>query len=150
MRARILVRPWFAMALIAGCLIATGLPVWAQSSGTGALTGTVTDPSGATVPNVTVTLTNNATGQVRTIVTGSDGTYRFPLIQPGAYNVKFSAGGFKTDEVASVTVNVAETPVLNQTLQVGQQTEAVEVQAEAAILQTADSTLGTVVDGSKI
>ena len=124
--------------------------LFAQSAGTGALTGTVMDPSSAVVPNVTVTLTNNETGQVRTVTTGADGTYRFSLIQPGTYKVRFSAMGFKVAEVPSVTVNVAETPVLNQSLSVGQQSEAIEVQAEAAALQTADSTLGRVVDSATL
>ena len=122
----------------------------AQSSGTGALTGTVTDPSGALVTNVTVTLTNNDTGQVRTLTTGADGTYRFALIPPGPYKVRFSAAGFKVEEVPSVTVNVAETPVLNRSLQLGTQSESVVVEAQAALLQTADSTLGTVITGNTI
>ncbi len=122
----------------------------AQSSGTGALTGTLTDPSGALVPNVAVTLTNVDTGQVRTQTTGADGSYRFALIPPGKYNVRFSAAGFKVEEVPSITVNVAETPVLNRSLEVGQQSESVTVEAQAALLQTADSTLGTVITGTTI
>ena len=51
----------------------------AQSAGTGALTGTVTDPTGAVVPNVTVTLTSADTNQTRTATTGADGTYKFTL-----------------------------------------------------------------------
>ncbi len=127
-----------------------GLALWGQSSGTGALTGTVTDPSGAVVPHVAVTLTNSATGQVRRATAEADGAYRFALIPPGTYQVKFTAPGFKTAEVAAVTVNVSETSVLNQSLQVGPQSEAIEVEADAALLQTAHSTLGTVVDGRKI
>ncbi len=64
--------------------------------------------------------------------------------------MRFSATGFKVAEVPAVTVNVAETPVLNEALTVGQQSEAIEVQAEAAILQTADSTLGRVVDSATL
>ena len=129
--------------LIIAALLSPSL--MAQSAGTGALTGTVTDPSGAAVPNLTVTLTSTDTGQVRTGVTGADGVYRFALLPPGTYKVRFSATGFKISEVPSVTVNVTETPVLNRTLEVGGQTETVLVQGEAALLQTADSTLGTVV-----
>jgi hypothetical protein len=136
--------------LIAATLLMLASSLFAQSSGTGALTGIVTDPSGASVPNVTVTLTNTDTNQARTAVTGTDGAYRFSLIPPGTYKVTFSAMGFKTSEVPSVTVNVSETPVVNRALEVGAQAESVLVQAEAAVLQTADSTLGTVVDGSKI
>src|SRR6516162_7192077 len=109
---------YFIVSLLAAWLGLMGVtPLSAQSSGTGALTGTVTDPSAAVVPNVSVNLTNNDTGQVRTVVTGTDGTYRFALIPPGAYKVRFTAAGFKIAEVPSVTVNVAETPVLNQALE---------------------------------
>src|ERR1700730_5986616 len=62
--------------------------LFGQSAGTGALTGTVTDPSGASAPNVTVTLTSLETNQVRTTTTGTDGSYRFSLLPPGTYRVK--------------------------------------------------------------
>src|SRR5271155_2241170 len=91
-----------ALALIA--LMALCVPtLLAQSSGTSGLTGTVTDPSGAAVPNVSVTLTSNGTGQVRTGTTGTDGAYKFSLLPPGNYKIRFAANGFKTSEVASFT-----------------------------------------------
>lgn len=116
-----------------------------QSAGTGALTGTVRDPTGAVVPNATVTLTSTDTNQVRSSVTGADGNYKFSLLQPGTYRVRFVAVGFKSAEVPSVTVNVTETPVLDRTLELGAQSEQVTVQAEVGALQTANSTLGTTV-----
>src|SRR5580658_10882113 len=90
-----------------------------QSAGTGALTGTVSDPSGAVIPNVTVILTSTDTNQSRTANTGADGIYKFALLPPGTYRVRFSAVGFKTEEVSAVNVNVTETPVLDRALQVG-------------------------------
>jgi hypothetical protein len=117
----------------------------AQSAGTGALAGAVTDASGATIPNVTVTVTNTETNQARTATTGADGAYKFTLLPPGTYRVRFSAVGFKTAEVPSVVVNVTETPVLDRSLEVGAQTEQVTVEATTETVQTASSTLGTVV-----
>ncbi|PYU29181.1 MAG: hypothetical protein DMG31_18295 [Acidobacteria bacterium] len=59
----------------------------AQTPGTGALTGTVKDPSGAVIPNATVTATSVDTGQTRTTMTGGDGVYHFSLLSPGNYRV---------------------------------------------------------------
>src|SRR5579862_97874 len=99
-------------AALCACLCVPSLT--AQSAGTSALAGTVTDPTGAAIPNATVTITNNGTGQTRTATTGADGTYRFTLLPPGTYKVTFAANGFKTAEVASETLNVTETPQLDR------------------------------------
>ena len=114
-------RPIFSclIALLVVCVPA----VVAQTADTAALTGTVTDPTGAVISTATVTLTNVDTNQTRSANTSGDGTYKFTLIPPGRYRLKFSASGFKTAEVGPVTLNVTETPVLNETLEVGQQTE---------------------------
>ncbi|MGA3292899.1 MAG: carboxypeptidase-like regulatory domain-containing protein [Candidatus Acidiferrales bacterium] len=122
----------------------------AQSAGTGAITGTITDPSGKSVPGVTVTLTSLGTGQSRTAITGSDGVYKFSLLPPGNYSVKFGAAGFKTSTVPSVTVNVTETATVDQALEVGAVSESVTVEANIETLQTQSSTLGTTVSGSQI
>lgn len=78
-------------ALLVIALVALTPSLLAQSAGTAALTGTVTDPSGAVVPNVAVTLTSTDTNQVRTATTGADGTYRFTLLPPGTYRIRFGA-----------------------------------------------------------
>src|SRR5579863_9263399 len=132
---------WLVPAL--SMVLAASLP--AQSAGTGALTGTVSDPSGGVVPGASVVLVNRETNQTRSATTGSDGSYKFALLPPGNYSVRFSAAGFKTSEVDAVTVNVTETPVLDRTLEVGAQTEQVTVEATTELLQTATSTLGTTV-----
>jgi len=132
-------------------LLALWVPaLMAQSSGTSGLVGVIKDPSGASIPNVTVTLTSNSTAQVRTTTTGADGGYRFVLLPPGDYKVKFAASGFKTAEVESVNLNVTETPSLDRTLDVGAQSEEVTVSTTAEVLQTQTSTLGTVVGSQAI
>ena len=125
----------FSFLLAASVFVLFAPSLLAQSAGTGALTGAVTDPTSAVVPNVTVTLTNTDTNQARVAVTAADGSYKFSLLQPGTYRVRFSAVGFKTAEVPLVTVNVTETPVLDQSLELGTQSERVTVEAQAARLQ---------------
>jgi hypothetical protein len=130
-------------------LLATAL-LSAQTAGTGAVTGTVTDSSGAVIPNATVTATQTETGQERTATTSADGTYRFSLLPPGTYKVTFTASGFKPIEVSGFNVNVTEAPVLNRSLEVGAQTDQVTVQSEVETVQTNTSTLGTVVGSQSV
>ena len=122
----------------------------AQTGNTGGLTGTVQDPTGAVISNVTVLLTNSATNQVRTVNTGADGIYRFNLLEPGSYRVRFSATGFKTTEVSAAEITVTETAVLDRIMEVGAQSDQVTVEASTETIQTANSTLGTTVTGSRI
>jgi len=141
-------KPLFSRAgvvLTIALLIAFAPAALAQSAGTAGLSGTVTDASGAAVPNVAVTLTNSDTNQARTTTTGTDGVYKFSLIPPGTYKIHFAATGFKAAEVSGITLNVTEAPILDRTLEIGQQTEQVTVEATAGLLQSASSTLGTTV-----
>ncbi len=138
----------FLTLLFAALLCAPYL--FSQTAATGALTGTVKDSSGAVVPNATVTVTSIGTGQSRTATTDAQGTYNFGLLAPGDYKLKFEATGFSTFEVGSVTIVVTETAVLDQTLQIGAQTQQVEVHGETEAVQTATSTLGTVVGSQAV
>ncbi len=131
-------------------LIVLSFNVFSQTSGTGALTGTVTDPSGASVANATVTVTSLATGQARTATTGADGSYKFGLLPPGNYRLRYEASGFKTVEVPSATVTVTETATLDRKLEVGAQTQEVTVQAETEAIQTTSSAMGSVVAGENV
>ena len=117
-------------------LLTVGVPLPAQTSGTGALTGTVTDSSGAAIPGAVVTATDVGTGQSRTAATDATGNYDFSLLPAGVYRVTFSAQGFKTVEVRSVSVNVTEVPVLNQNLAVGSKSERITVSAAAETSST--------------
>jgi len=122
----------------------------AQSASTGSLSGIITDPSGAVIPKAEVTATNLANAQLRTSTTGTDGAYRFSLLPPGKYKVKVSMAGFKTAEFPSVTINVTETAVLDSRLEVGAPNETFTVEAGAETLQTATSTLGTLINNQEI
>ena len=125
-------------------------PVMAQTGATGALTGTVTDPTGAVVRDAKVTVTNADTGQARTATTGADGAYSLNLLPPGTYKVRFEATGFQATEIPAARVNVTETAVLDQALQVGAATQTVTVESAVETVQTTSSTLGTVANATTI
>jgi Carboxypeptidase regulatory-like domain len=137
-------RRGIVLLILTGLLVAWNPSLLAQTAGTGALTGTVTDPSGAVVPNATVTATSLDTGQARMATTGADGTYSISLLPPGNYRVRFEAAGFKPVEIPSATVTVTETAVLSRALEVGAQEQTVTVASEVETIQTASSALGTV------
>ena len=122
----------------------------AQSPSTGALTGTIKDTTGAVVPNATVTATSAATGQVRTTNTGGDGTYTLGLLPPGTYRLKFEAAGFKSIENPAVTVTVTQTGTLDQTLEVGSQTQEVTIQGNVETIQTANASVGSTIAGQTV
>jgi len=143
----------YAFVCVLGFLflvVATATNLHAQSATTGALTGTVTDPSGASIAGASVTATNLGTGQTRDTTTDSGGLYKLSLLPPGNYSVKFSASGFKTSEVPSITVNVTETPVLNRQLEIGAQTQQVTVESEVETIQAQNATIGGLVSGETV
>jgi hypothetical protein len=130
----------FAMAAV----IALGVPAYAQID-SGSLTGTVTDPSGAIVPEATVTITNADTGTSRTTVSNQAGSYSVPSLPPGKYNVSVSKAGFSTAQQSGLTLQVAQVATVDITLQVGNVSEKVVVSSTASALSTTDASLGTVI-----
>src|SRR5437660_201704 len=144
-------RRWRVELLLFVCLVIMSAPaLLAQTAGTGALTGRLTDPSGAVVPGVTVTATSVDTGQTRTTTSGEDGTYKINLLPPGNYRVRFEIAGFRAVEVPSAKVSVTETAVLDGTLELGAQADAVRVESDVEAIQTASSALGTVATATTV
>ncbi|HYL37616.1 MAG TPA: carboxypeptidase-like regulatory domain-containing protein [Bryobacteraceae bacterium] len=125
------------------CLLA--VPLGAQTAGTGALSVTVIDPTGAVIPGATVTVVSTATGMSRAQASGDNGSAQFTMLSPGGYRVSIFAEGFKIVEIPSVIVNVSETHVLNQRLELGATQEQVTVQEQTEAMQAEGSTLGGVV-----
>ncbi len=108
----------------------------AQTWTTGAISGVVTDPSGAVIPGATVRVTSIATGAVRIVTTGSDGAYLVDLLTPGPYKVHVAAKGFAAKDVGPISVQVNATAAVNVTLQVGVATQTVQVTAAPALVHT--------------
>ncbi len=124
--------------------------VMAQSADTGALTGVVKDPSGSVVAGAKISVTNLANAQSRTALTGNDGFFRIVLLPPGKYKVTVSMAGFQTAEFPSVTIKVTEAAALNPSLKIGAPNETVTVAADAELLQSTTSTLGTLVGADEV
>jgi hypothetical protein len=135
------------LLLLAGAILALSLAVYGQTLGT--ITGVVTDPSGAVVPNASVTVTNTATNASRNTVTNSEGLYSFPSLVPGPYAVKVEISGFRS-ATSKLELQVQQTARVDITLQVGQTTESIEVSANAALLSTDNATVGTVIEERRI
>ena len=113
-----------------------------QTLTTGDVGGSVTDATGAIVPNVTVTLKSTETNSVRTAVTNSAGQYRFSLLNPGEYSLSAAATGLKSG-TTKMTVLVGQNLEVNLSLAVQGTQQVVEVMAEAAVVQTENANLTT-------
>jgi outer membrane receptor for ferrienterochelin and colicin len=109
---------------------------WAQTTISGEVTGTVADPSGAFMPNVTVTLQSVDSGNTVTTTTGESGNYRFALLRPGQYSVSATAEGFERITISSVTVSLGQVTNVPVVLSVGKTTQTVEVTAAQPLLDT--------------
>ena len=114
------------------------------------IVGTVTDPSGAAVPNVNITVTSNDTGLSRTLTTSSDGQYVAPDLHIGSYSVKATASGFKVAEQKNVVLQVNDRTRLDFKLQVGSAQEQVTVEAAAIAVQSDTGEVSDVITGQQM
>jgi hypothetical protein len=129
----------FAAVLLA---VSLSVPATSQNLTSGDVAGTISDPSGAAVPNASVDLKNNATGQTLNTKANSTGAYRFSLLTPGSYTVSANASGFQTTS-QPVTVAVGQASTVNVQLSVGTSAQTVEVTAEAGVVQTQNGNIST-------
>jgi hypothetical protein len=121
----------------------------AQTSTTGDIAGTVMDPSGAAIPNASVTLTSMATGAVRQANTSSTGFYRFSLLPPGRYDLKVEAQGFQTyTQPVQVSVNQITTSDVH--MSVGTENVTVRVTEAAPLLNTENGSISTTLSQTQV
>ncbi len=139
---RIFVFLTLAALLLPGALLA-------QSTTNGAISGTVTDASGAVLANVAVNLKSIEKGFTQKTSTNAQGFYEFPLLEPGTYNVTIAAHNFKTSS-ATTTVSVGSNAIVNVKLEVGAEGTTVEVSGEAPLLQTESSEISTTFNAREI
>src|SRR4051812_29855619 len=132
------------------------LVVWLAASaaqaqlGAGGLSGHVVDQAGHSVPGACLTVTEIRTALTRTAVTGTDGGYAVPALQPGTYRIRAESSGFHALIREGVQIATGETVRLDLQLQLGSVTEAVTVRADAPLLRSGTSGLGHVIDHRKI
>src|ERR1700691_465617 len=121
-------------------------PSWGQSITAGDVTGIVTDPSGAAVPNAAVTLTSIDTNASRKATTNAEGSYRFAFVPPGGYKIAVSASGFQTQERPGLAVSAGQPTALNVQLQIASSSQSVNVVEAPSALQTENADVGTTVN----
>src|SRR6267142_4015119 len=117
----------------ASILVLSAVPAWAQLA-TAELHGRVTDSSGAVLPGATVTVTQTATGLVRSDVTDASGNYLFSALPTGPYRLEVALQGFKTYVQTGIVLQVGATPTINAVLALGTLEESVTVEAAAPLV----------------
>jgi len=115
-----------------------------------AISGTVTDPSGAVVPNATLKLTDVATGQIRAATSNGAGSFLFSNLSHGTYNLTASANGFQNFSKTGIVLNVTQTLQESVTLTIGSQAQTVTVAANALQVQTETSEVSTLINGRQV
>src|SRR3984957_12259138 len=130
-------------------LLACSMPANAQTN-QGSISGNVLDPSGAVVQNVKVVAKSTTTGATYETVSSTAGTYRFPNLNIGSYDLTATATGFKVATLKGVIVEVASTKSLDINLVAGSVTETVVVNSGTQTVQTETSEMGTVVTQSQV
>lgn len=116
----------------------------------GTISGVVTDPQGAAIPNAKLTLVNDATGITNTSQTNEAGAYNVPALQPGTYTATVEATGFQTAQQKGILVIPGQPIAVNIALQVGNSSQTIEVTASAPLLQTETPVIGAVLSSSEV
>ena len=137
-------RSWFLWLAIAASLIVPH--AFAQLAGTGNIQGTVSDPSGAVIPNAQVTLTEQATGVKHQTATSGGGVFSFPNLTVGTYNLSVTGSGFKEYTRTGIVLEVGSNIGVNVTLTIGSASQEVRVEANGIALQTQDTSFKQTID----
>jgi hypothetical protein len=142
-------KSWSYLLLI--FTLAVAAPFSRAQSSFGQITGTVTDPSGAAIPGVTVTITSANTQAKRTVTTDTDGNYIATNLPIGTYSISVTQTGFRTAQQADITISADAKVSSNFALQLGQTTEVVQVEGGAVeALNTTSGELARVIDSKQV
>ena len=141
-RLRVTAGTLFLLAALCGSIPRA----YGQTASTGQLVGDITDPSDAAIPKATITVTDTATGEARTVTTDRVGHYVAPLLPPGTYSVSATVSGFASQTANGITVHAATSTTVNLQLSVGTAQQSVNVEARAEMLQTENGANGQTTD----
>src|SRR2546427_8456685 len=134
--------------VLSAALVAASSLAFGQVN-TASLTGLVTAPSGAAVPDANVTLTNTATNVTQTTQTGAAGYYEFPVVQVGTYKLKVERQGFQT-VISELRLDIGQHARFDIPLKIGSSSESVTVESTVPLLSTQDAMPGAVVENELI
>jgi hypothetical protein len=137
----------FSLAVLCALVCAS---LRAQSVSTAQINGTVQDSSGLAVPGAAVKATQTATGLVRNATSGADGAYVLPNLPIGPWQLEVTKDGFSKYVQTGVVLQVASAPVVDVQLKIGSVSDQVTVQADAALVETHSTGVGTVVDQQRV
>src|SRR5271166_6372286 len=130
-------------------LLMAGLPFHAYGQ-EATILGTITDPAGAIVPNVTITITSVETGRVRSVTSNESGQYAIPGLGIGHYNIKAETAGFKVEEQQGISLSVGDRIRVDIQLRIGSTAESVSVESSAIAVQADSGEQSQVVSGTQI
>ena len=137
------------MKKLFACFLLAAVCVFAQST-TGEIAGTVTDPTGAAVPGVRITFTNENTGEVKVVESGATGDYLATQLQVGTYQASVQSDGFRTVERPGIALSALQSLRVDFVLELGQVTETVTITSQAPQVDTRSTQIGMTVDDRRI
>src|SRR6266568_3484808 len=145
-------KTFLATTWMAGAIVVLFSPSLAnaQAVANAQIHGLITDPTGAVVSGVQIKVTQKETGQVRTTVSGDDGSYVLPNLPVGPYTLETTAQAFKTHMQSGIILQVGNNVQINVQLQVGTVNQDVQVMANASMVETQDTSISEVIDQRRI
>jgi len=142
---------WMPLTAVALAMtLCCGLPQAFAVGPTGKIVGTVTDNTGAAVPDANVSIINEGTNETRTTRSGDSGEFSFPVLPVGNYTMRVTKDGFRTFEQKGIILQVDQNVTVPVSLLVGAVGETVEVSGTAAAINLTDATISHVVDEERI
>ena len=138
------------LVVLSLCLAVVSPRLHAQSTELGTITGIVTDPAGGLVPGARVKVINQGSNVVREVTSDSQGNFAARSLVPGTYRVEVTAPSFSQQVQENIKLDVSATVSLSFHLTVGQVNQQIEVQAQGALLQTEESSVGTLIPNAQI